>query len=1315
MPANSFRKTAAGANPPGAVHTSARTRRVALLASFLIVALAAFALAAQAAFAAPIIDAKTDFTTGTNPQSVATEDFNADGRPDLAVANQGSDTVSVLLRDGSGSFGAKTDFAAGSFPQSVTTEDFNGDGHPDLAVANYFSNTVSVLLGDGSGSFGAKTDFTTGDGPSSVTTDDFDNDGRHDLAVANYNSGTVSVLLGDGSGSFAVKADFTAGDGSISVTTEDFNADDRPDLAVANQGSSTVSVLLGNGDGTFAAKTDFTTGTAPTSVTTEDFNADGRPDLAVANQGPDTVSVLLGNGDGTFGAKTDFTTGSNPRSVTTQDFNADGKPDLAVAGGGNTISVLLGDGSGSFGVKADFTADFGPTSVATEDFNADGRPDLAVANGGSDTVSILPGNGSGGFAAKTDFTTATEPNSVISDDFNGDGKPDMAVANSGSDTVSILLGDGSGSFAGKTDFDTGLSPQSVASGDFNGDGKRDLVVANGNAGTVSVLLGDGGGGFAPKADISTGGGTFSVISEDFDGDGKSDLAVVNYGPDTVSILLGDGSGGFGPPDPFSTGTLPTSVTSGDFNGDGKPDLAVANSSSNSVSVLLGIGDGSFDTKTDFTTGGSPRSIASDDFNGDGKPDLAVANISSGGSISVLLGDGSGSFADKTDFTSGFFPKSITTDDINGDGMPDLVVGNEVSDSLIFSLPATVSVLLGDGGGGFADRIVFTAGVNPRSVISEDFNGDGKPDVAVANFTSNDVSVLLGDGRPSILASDSEIAFGRQGADPAVRTTKLRNGGTTSLRISSASITGTDAADFEITGEDCSGEGIPVTRACAISVRLDASAEGFKRAELTIASNAPGSPLKIPLTGFWDVTAPTATINSGPPDLTNDTTPTFEFSADENAGFECRVFKQFSTPPAFSACSGPGDTHTADPGLSSGDYSFQVRATDNASNTDIATHTFSVDAGAPNASINTGPGSNTNDDTPTFGFSADGTPTFMCRLFEQGSTVPAFSTCSGPGNSHTPESPLSDRQDYIFEVQAIDTYGNESRASRNFSVATASPETSIESGPSGPTSDDTPTFTFLPGAPTFECRISAFGAAVGPYEACSGPGSSHTPASALAEGNYRFEIRAADLVGNSSTASRDFTVDTTAPDTTIDSGPSGPITTDQATFTFSGDPAADTAKVQCQIDGEPFADCTSPTTFTGLSDGPHTASFRAEDAAGNQDATPATRSFTVDTTVYKAKISKVSVKGPSKVKKGKKANYKVKISNSGNADATGVRLKVSGKGLSFNTSVGKIAAGKTRTVKVKVKPKKPGKVKASFKVTSKNAGGKTVKKTITVKK
>jgi len=186
---------------------------------------------------------------------------------------------------------------------------------------------------------------------------------------------------------------------------------------------------------------------------------------------------------------------------------------------------------------------------------------------------------------------------------------------------------------------------------------------------------------------------------------------------------------------------------------------------------------------------------------------------------------------------------------------------------------------------------------------------------------------------------------------------------------------------------------------------------------------------------------------------------------------------------------------------------------------------------------------------------------------------------------------------------------------------------------------------------------------------------------------------------------------TTPDTVIDAGPSGTITTDRATFSFSSSDPGDTAKFQCKIDSEAYADCTSPKTFSSLSEGAHTVSFRAEDPDGNQDQSPATRTFTVST----AKISKVTVKGPAKARIGKTATYKVKITNSGNGKATGVGIKVRGRGVSFNASVGKIPAGAAKTVKVNLKPKKSGKVKLTFKVTSANAGGKSTERRITVEK
>lgn len=195
-------------------------------------------------------------------------------------------------------------------------------------------------------------------------------------------------------------------------------------------------------------------------------------------------------------------------------------------------------------------------------------------------------------------------------------------------------------------------------------------------------------------------------------------------------------------------------------------------------------------------------------------------------------------------------------------------------------------------------------------------------------------------------------------------------------------------------------------------------------------------------------------------------------------------------------------------------------------------------------------------------------------------------------------------------------------------------------------------------------------------------------------------------------------DTTAPDTMIDSGPSGTINQTEATFAFHGTPG-DTAKLQCRLDSGAFADCTSPKTFSGLSGGGHTVAFRAVDAAGNPDASPATGSFTVNAgsppPPPKASISKVTVSGPRKVDKGEKVSFTVSITNSGKAAATVVRLKVSGGGVDLGEPAGQVAAGKTKEVKARTKFNKAGRKRLTFKVSSANGGGKTARKTVLVKK
>jgi hypothetical protein len=254
------------------------------------------------------------YATADGPRSVAVGDIDADGNPDLAVANAAvgltstvSITVTVLSGNGDGSFRTNEEYAIGSLTgpggTSVAVGDFNVDRKLDLAVANYDSDTVSVLLGNGDGTFGGVVGYATGRRPSRVVVGDFNLDGKPDLAVADDSSpsGAVSVLLGRGDGSFADKLDYGMGDGLGPVAVGDFNLDGKPDLAVANSPTlaiSTVSVLPGNGDGTFGSKVEYqvqySLHSALSSLAVSDFDLDGKSDIAVTDPSYNTVYVLLG-------------------------------------------------------------------------------------------------------------------------------------------------------------------------------------------------------------------------------------------------------------------------------------------------------------------------------------------------------------------------------------------------------------------------------------------------------------------------------------------------------------------------------------------------------------------------------------------------------------------------------------------------------------------------------------------------------------------------------------------------------------------------------------------------------------------------------------------------------------------------------------------------------------------------------------------------------------------------------------------------------------------------------------------------------------
>jgi len=762
---------------------------------------------------APNFATQQTFAAGTRPISVTAADINGDGKPDLIGANRDDNTVSVLLNTTvpgatTPSFAMQQIFATGTSPYSVTTADVNGDDKPDLIVANFSDNTVSVLLnttapGAGTPSFAVQQTFVTGSGPFSVTAADVNGDGKPDLVVANQNANTVSVLFnttapGAATPSFAAQQTFATGTNPRSVTVADVNGDGMPDLLVANVNDNTVSVLLnttvpGAAIPSFAAQQTFATGAGPVSVsavdsvTAVDVNGDGKPDLIVANGNDNTVSVLLnttvpGAPIPSFAAPQTFATGAGPFSVTAADVNGDGKPDLTVANvNTSTVSVLLnttvpGATTPSFAAQQTFATGANPFSVIAADVNGDGMPDLIVANFNASTVSVLlnttvPGAATPSFSAQQPSATGSLPRSVTAADVNGDGMPDLIVANYNANTVSVLLnttapGAATPSFAAQQTFATGTNPNSVTAADVNGDGKPDLIVGNSGANTVSVLLNTTAPGatspsFAAQQTFITGVGPFSVTAADVNGDGKPDLIIANVNANTVSVLLnttapGAATPSFAAQQAFATGTYPNSVTAADVNGDGKPDLIVSNQNTSTVSVLLnttapGAATPSFAAQQTAATSG-PAAVTIADVNGDGMPDLIVANYSAD-TVSVLLnttapGAATLSFATQQTFATGAGPYSVTTADVNGDGKPDLIVANWYANTVSVLLNTTVP---GATTPSFAAQQTFITESSPDSVVAADVNGDGMPDLIVANYNANTVSVLLSSQYQALIA------------------------------------------------------------------------------------------------------------------------------------------------------------------------------------------------------------------------------------------------------------------------------------------------------------------------------------------------------------------------------------------------------------------------------------------------------------------------------------------------------------------------------------------------------------------------------------
>lgn len=352
------------------------------------------------------------------------------------------------------------------------------------------------------------------------------------------------------------------------------------------------------------------------------------------------------------------------------------------------------------------------------------------------------------FSCREDLLKNNIPRSVVAADFNNDLFADIAIIDVQYNLLFVFTNNGAGVFTEVATYTLGLGATKVIAADVNNDSNQDLIVTNSGSNSVSVFLGNGNATFNNGVNFAAGSTPVSVACADINADTDKDLVVVNNGGNNITVLTGNGTGNFAFLANYNVATAPSDIAMADFNADGKPDIAVTNGGSNNVSVLLAtVPTGSFGATVNYNVQTNPQALTLGDFNSDSRIDIAVANRNSN-SVSILRATMTGTVptgtflaAQNNALIGGTGPTAIMTTTINGDANPDLAVANFTS--------STVGVMIGSSTGTFSAGGSHIVGVSPASIVFADFNGDGQQDFVTANFNSANYSFLTGNGTATL--------------------------------------------------------------------------------------------------------------------------------------------------------------------------------------------------------------------------------------------------------------------------------------------------------------------------------------------------------------------------------------------------------------------------------------------------------------------------------------------------------------------------------------------------------------------------------------
>jgi hypothetical protein len=560
---------------------------------------------------------------------------------------------------------------------------------------------------------------------------------------------------------------YTLGSNPYGLGMVDFNRDGFLDLVSANYGQGydggpgDFSVILGRGDGTFSDETRFPSSQHPTNALAGDFDGDGIGDVILTFWPTGQAVLLRGLGDGTFGPEEPFPGGPYASisiyRMSLADFNDDAIPDVVIETGTSVggFQAFIANGDGTF-TPGPVVADGLTTYPVAADFTGDGRDDVAIlrydAYSFAHEVLIYTGNGDGTFLFAGALVLGEDLLATSAADLDGDGFADLGVSiyhlhDSGLNTdMALFFSNADGTFSAGPRWNETYVVGLLAF-ERNGDGIQDFVRIE--DGALTPFLGSGPRTWSALPSLGTGFDVRGYGAGDFNRDGRRDVAVQANFSEAVFTYDTNADGGFGPPpvDPTFTDSSIGGLVTDDFNGDGHLDVASVLLDQASISVRLGHGDGTFGPETRYPAGVGPTFLASADMNRDGARDLVVSLRNwyfevpipvPAGDVVVLPGQGDGTFGPPlAPAVSGVFPLAMHVADFDGDGTPDVVVANGTDENQLTEPDVSFFHALGDGTLAPMVRLSVGAGnyypngwTSPTGFTSADYDGDGHRDLVV---------------------------------------------------------------------------------------------------------------------------------------------------------------------------------------------------------------------------------------------------------------------------------------------------------------------------------------------------------------------------------------------------------------------------------------------------------------------------------------------------------------------------------------------------------------------------------------------------------